>query len=57
MNKTIMQIATEKHINKVCIDGMIKDIRQLDKTLFEIIPKRYEVINDSIFNEPMLFCY
>ena len=57
MNKTIMQIVTEKHINKVCIDGMVKDIRQLDKTLFEIIPKRYEVINDSIFNEPMLYCY
>ena len=57
MNKTIMQIATEKHINKVCINGELKDIRQLDKTLFEIIPKRYEVINDSIFNEPMLFCY
>ena len=35
MNKTIMQIATEKHINKVCIDGMIKDIRQLDKKQLE----------------------
>ena len=41
MNKTIMQIATEKHINKVCIDGMIKDIRQLDKKPFEVSNGKY----------------
>ena len=57
MNKTIMQIATEKHINKVCIDGMVKDIRQLDKKPFEAIPERVEVMKNSIYNEPILFCY
>lgn len=57
MNKTIMQIATEKHINKVYIDGMIKDIRQLDKKPFEVIPERVEVMENSIYNEPILFCY
>ena len=44
MNKTIMQIATEKHINKVYIDGMVKDIRQLDKKPFTAIPERVEVM-------------
>ena len=57
MNKTIMQIATEKHIHKVCIDGMVKDIRQLDKKPFEAIPERVEVMKNSIYNEPILFCY
>ena len=57
MNKTIMQIATEKHINKVCIDGMVKDIRQLNKKPFEAIPERVEVMKNSIYNEPILFCY
>ena len=57
MNKTIMQIATEKHINKVCIDGMVKDIRQLNKKPFEVIPERVEVMENSIYNEPILFCY
>ena len=57
MNKTIIQIATEKHINKVCIYGMIKDIRQLDKKTFTAIPERVEVMENSIYNEPILFCY
>ena len=57
MNKTIMQIATEKHINKVCIDGIVKDIRQLDKKPFEVIPERVEVMENNIYNEPILFCY
>ena len=57
MNKTIMQIATEKHINNVCIDGMVKDIRQLDKKSFTAIPGRVEVMENSIYNEPILFCY
>ena len=57
MNKTIIQIATEKHINKVCINGMVKDIRQLDKKPFEAIPERVEVMEKSIYNEPILFCY
>ena len=57
MNKTIMQIATEKHINKVCIDGMIKDIRQLDKKPFQIIPERVEAMKNSIYYEPTLLRY
>lgn len=57
MDKTIMQIATEKHINKVCIDGTVKDIRQLDKNLFMVVPKRVEVMENSIYNEPILFSY
>ena len=57
MNKTIMQIATENGINKVCINGMIKDIRQLDKSPFETIPERAEVTKNSIYNETMLFCW
>lgn len=57
MNKTILQIAMEKHINKVCINGMVKDIRQLDKNPFTVIPERAEVIENSIYNEPILFCY
>ena len=56
-NKTIVKIATEKHINKICINGKLMDIRQMDKTPFYIIPEHYEIMKDSIFNEPMLFCY
>ena len=52
-----MQIATEKHINKVCIDGMVKDIRQLDKKPFEVIPEHVEVVENTIYNEAILFCY
>ena len=57
MNKTIIQIAKEKHINKVCINGMVTDIRQLDKKPFTAIPERVEVMENSIYNEPILFCY
>lgn len=57
MNKTIGQIATKKHINKVCINGNIKDIRQLDKNPFDVIPERVEVMENTIYNEPILFCY
>lgn len=57
MNKTIMQIAMEKGINKVCINGIVQDIRQLDKKPFEAIPERVEVMENSIYNEAMLFCY
>ena len=57
MNKTIMQITTEKHINKVCVNGNIMDIRQLNKKPFEAIPERVEVMENSIYNEPILFCY
>ena len=57
MNKTIMQIAKEKCINKVCINGRVHDIRQLDKKPFEAIPECIEVMENSIYNESMLFCY
>ena len=57
MNKTIMQIATEKHINKVCIYGIVRDSRQLDKKPFTAIPEHVEVMKNSIYNEPILFCY
>ena len=57
MNNTIMQIATGQHIHQVCTDGMVKDIRQLDKKPFEVIPERVEVMENSIYNEPILFCY
>ena len=57
MNKTIIQIATEKHINKVCINGNIKDIRQLDKKPFEVIPERVEAMENTIYNEPIFFSY
>lgn len=57
MSKTIMQIAAEKGISKVCINGMVKDVRQLDKKPFTVIPEQVEVLEDSIYNEPMLFCY
>ena len=55
--KNIMQLATENNINKVCIDGRYYDIRQIDKTPFQFIPKKYSIMEDSIFNESMLFCY
>lgn len=56
MNKTIMQIAIEKGINKVCINGMVYDIRQMDKKPFMAIPERVEVMENTIYNEAMLFC-
>lgn len=52
-----MQLAKEAHINKVCINGYVKDIRQFDKTPFNIIPKRCEVVKNTIYNEEMLFCW
>ena len=29
----------------------------LDKKPFEVIPERVEVMKNSIYNEPILFCY
>lgn len=55
--RTIIEIATEKHINKICINGKLMDIRQMDKTPFYIIPERYDIMKDTIFNEAMLLCY
>lgn len=57
MNKTVFQIAKDNNINKVCIDGVIKDIRQLDESSFNIIPSHTEIMKDTIYNEPILFCY
>lgn len=55
--KTIKQIANENKINKVCIDGMIMDIRQLDQNPFKVIPLKYEIMENTIFNEGILFCW
>lgn len=54
--KTISEIATENHINKICIDGYVKDFRQLDKSPFEVVPDNYYIMENTIYNEPMLFC-
>jgi len=55
--KNILTIANELKINKVCIDGHIKDIRQLDKSPFMIIPKHTDIQDNTIFHEPILYCY
>ena len=55
--KTIFEIAKENNINKVCIDGNICDIRQVDKQPFKAVPIRIDIMNNTIFNEPMLFAY
>lgn len=55
--KTIMQLAKENQINKICINGQVKDIRQLDKTPFNVIPKKYETMENTIYNEGMIFCW
>lgn len=44
-------------IKKVRIDGSIKDIWQLDKTHFKMIPKRWEIMKNTIYNESILFCW
>ena len=38
--KTILELAKENNINKVCIDGDICDIRQLNKQPFKVVPKK-----------------
>lgn len=52
-----MQLAKENRVNKVCINGYVKDIRQFDKTPFNIIPNRYEIVKNTIYNEGILFCW
>lgn len=52
-----MQLAKENQINKVCINGQVKDVRRLDKTPFNVIPKKYEFIENTIYNEIMIFCW
>lgn len=55
--KTILELAKENNIYKVCIDGGISDIRQLNKQLFEVVPRKIDIIKNTIFNEPMLFVW
>lgn len=38
--KSILELAKENNINKVCIDGDICDIRQLNKQPFKVVPKK-----------------
>ena len=57
MIKNIKQIAKEKDIIKVCVNGIIMDIRQLDQTPFNTIPNHIEIMKNSMYNEPILFCY
>ena len=55
--KTILELAKENNINKVCIDGDICDIRQLNKQPFKVVPKKTDIMKNTIFNEPMLFAW
>ena len=55
--KTILELAKENNINKVCIDGNICDIRQLDKQPFNVVPRKTDIMKNTIFNEPMLFAW
>ena len=55
--KTILELAKENNINKVCIDGDICDIRQLNKQPFKVVPRETDIMKNTIFNEPMLFAW
>ena len=55
--KTILDLAKENNINKVCIDGDICDIRQLNKQPFKVVPRKTNIMKNTIFNEPMLFAW
>ena len=55
--KTILELAKENNINKVCIDGEVCDIRQLNKQPFKIAPIKTDIMKNTIFNEPMLFAW
>ena len=55
--KTILELAKENNINKVCIDGYISDIRQLNKQPFKVVPRKAEIMENTIFYEPMLFAW
>ena len=55
--KTILELAKENNINKVCIDGDICDIRQLNQQPFKVVPKKTDIMKNTIFNEPMLFAW
>ena len=55
--KTILELAKENNINKVCIDGDICDISQLNKQPFKVVPIKTDIMKNTIFNEPMLFAW
>ena len=55
--KTILDLAKENNINKVCIDSKICDIRQLNKQPFKVVPRKTNIMKNTIFNEPMLFAW
>ena len=55
--KTILELAKENNINKVCIDGVYYDIRQLNKQPFKVVPRETDIMKNTIFNEPMLFAW
>ena len=55
--KTILDLAKENNINKICIDGKICDIRQLNKQSFKVVPRKTDIMKNTIFNEPMLFAW
>ena len=55
--KTILELAKENNINKVCIDGDICDIRQLNKQPFKVVPRKTNIMKNTIFNESMLFAW
>ena len=53
----ILTLAKELNVNKICIDGQLKDIRQLDKNPLMIIPLKFDLQKNTIFHEPILHCY
>ena len=55
--KTILELVKENNINKVCINGYIYDIRQLNKQPFMVIPIKIDIMKNTIFNQPMLFVW
>ena len=57
MMKTILELSKENNINKVCIDGYIFDIRQLNKQPFNVVPIKTDIMKNTMFNEPMLFAW
>ena len=57
MMKTILELSKENNINKVCIDGCICDIRQLNKQPFNVVPIKTDIMKNTMFNEPMLFTW
>lgn len=55
--KTILELAKENNINKVCIDGEVCDIRQFNKQPFKVAPIKIDIMKNTIFHEPMLFAW